>query len=239
MNLETLRPISRSLLRSYQVKSSRSIDLAKSLMRGKACSWEDEKKLCIEGENATDMFIILKGQVRVSRKAPAGEDKVLVVLEAPTMIGHMALVDGSARSATCTAVGKVGAIAFNQEIFDKMLMSTAPDCSAFRHLLLAAMSMQLSSANQKIRNLIDDIDTDKKHNREKELQSWRNNLDDQPKEKSEATAKKTKGKPKDRLLEIAGVLDGWSVTSEGIDDMEFYEDDDMKRTREAKEKQRR
>ena len=118
MNLETLRPIARSLLRSYQVKSSRSIDLAKALMRGKACSWEEGKELCAEGEAANNMFIILKGQVRVSRKAPTGKDKVLVVLEAPTMIGHMALVDGSQRSATCTAVGKVGAISFDQEIFD-------------------------------------------------------------------------------------------------------------------------
>ena len=109
MNIETLRPIARSLLRSYQVKSSRSADLATALMRGKACSWEEGNKLCVEGDDAADMFIILKGKIRVSRKSPSGEDKVLVILEAPTMIGHMGLVDGSTRSATCTmSLGATG-----------------------------------------------------------------------------------------------------------------------------------
>ena len=238
MNIETLRPIARSLLRTYQVKSSRSIDLATALMRGKACSWNDGEKICSEGNTAVNMFIILKGQVKVSRKSPTGEDKVLVVLEAPTMIGHMGIVDGSPRSATCTAQGKVGAIAFETTIFEQMLSTSSADCSSFRHLLLAAMSMQLSTANQKIRNLIDDIDVDKKLNRERELQSWRNNIEEEPKEEQQKP-KAAKGKPKDRLLEIAGVLDGWSVTAEGIDKVEFYEDDDMKRTREAKERSRK
>ncbi len=238
MNIETLRPIARSLLRTYQVKSSRSIDLATALMRGKACSWADGEKICSEGNTAVNMFIILKGQIKVSRKSPTGEDKVLVVLEAPTMIGHMGIVDGSPRSATCTAQGKVGAIAFETTIFEQMLSTSSADCSSFRHLLLAAMSMQLSTANQKIRNLIDDIDVDKKLNRERELQSWRTNIEVEPKEEQQKP-KAEKGKPKDRLLEIAGVLDGWSVTAEGIDKVEFYEDDDMKRTREAKERSRK
>lgn len=238
MNIETLRPIARSLLRSYQVKSSRSIDLATALMRGKACSWNDGEKICLEGNTASNMFIILKGQVRVSRKDPTGIDKELVVLDSPTMIGHMGIVDGSPRSATCTAKGKVGAIAFETSIFEKILSTSSADCSAFRHLLLAAMSMQLSTANQKIRKLVDDIDVDKKLNRERELQSWRSNIEEPPKPEKPKEAK-SKGKPKDRLLEIAGVLDGWSVTAEGIDKVEFYEDDDMRRTREAKEKSRK
>ena len=40
-------------------------------------------------------------------------------------------------------------------------------------------------------------------------------------------------------MEIAGVLDGWSIDTHGIDDVDFVEDEDMKRTREARNAKRR
>ena len=222
MNPETLRPIARNLLRNYQVRSSRSIDLATAISKGKACSWSDGEVICAEGSSSDDMYVIIKGSIRVMRNDVQGKPRELAILESPTMIGQMGLVDGSNRSATCLAIGKVGALAISIRTFQDLLAEASSAGSAFRHLLLASMNMQLSSANAKIRNLVQDIEAETL-----------------PKKDASAPPKEKKGSSSDRLMEIAGVLDGWKMDTSGVDDVEFIEDEDMKRTREARAAKRR
>ena len=83
------------------------------------------------------------------------------------------------------------------------------------------MNMQLSSANAKIRNLVQDIEAETLPQKEPSSQT------------------EQKSSSSDRLMEIAGVLDGWKMDTRGIDNVEFVEDDDMKRTREARAAKRR
>ncbi len=233
MDIESLRPVAKKLLRTYQVRSSRSADLAKALTYGNTEDWTDSEELCREGEPSTDMFVVLEGEVRIMRKDVNGVPRELAVLPSPTMVGQMGLVDGSARSATVLAQGKVKGLSITQKIFNSILGEATSAGSAFRHLLLASMTSQLSSANEKIRGLISDMEQDLESEREKEMAAWRDNLknnkDPAPKESSS-----------ERLLEIAGVLDGWKIDTEGIDDadIKFVEDDDMRRTREARQKRR-
>ena len=224
MNVDTLRPIAQTLLRSYEVRSARSSDLASAIVKGKLTSWSDGKTLCTEGEPSDDMYIILKGNVRIVRNDANGVARELAVLKAPTMIGQMGLVDGSLRSATCVAQGKVGAITINIATFRSILEEANSASSAFRHLLLASMNKQLFTANGKIRQLIEDI--------EKEEQSKKQNKKSSKKQAPTQSSS-------DRLMEIAGVLDGWKMDSSGVDDVEFVEDDDMKRTREARGRKKR
>ena len=166
------------------------------------------------------MFIILKGSVRIMRKDAQGTLRELAILNAPTMIGQMGLVDGSVRSATCIAKDNVGALTIDTSTFKKILEDASSAGSAFRHLLLASMNMQLSTANGKIRKLIEDIERKKSKTRNPKNES-------QPKSSSS-----------DRLMEIAGVLDGWKMDASGVDDVKFVEDEDMKRTREARSSQK-
>ena len=223
MNPEALKPIARNLLRNYQVRSSRSIDLAQAISQGKARSWSDGEVICSEGSSSDDMYIILKGNIRVMRNDAEGKPRELAILEAPTMIGQMGLVDGSNRSATCLAIGKVGALSIDIKAFQDLLSEASSSGSAFRHLLLASMNMQLSTANDKIRKLIEDIESETL-----------------TKEQTHADASsQTKASSSDRLMEIAGVLDGWKMDASGVDDVEFIEDEDMKRTREARAAKRR
>ncbi|MEC7984674.1 MAG: cyclic nucleotide-binding domain-containing protein [Myxococcota bacterium] len=225
MNAATLRPIARTLLRSYQVRSSRSIDLAEAMCKGRPVSWSDGEVICAEGDPSSDMFIILKGSVRVMRNDTEGRPRELAVLKAPTMIGQMGLVDGSARSASCLAVGKVGSLSISLDTFRDILSEASAPCSAFRHLLLASMNMQLSTANEKIRRLVEDIEQEQA-GKEKVVSS-KPITQEPPKSSSE------------RLMEIAGVLDGWNIDASGVDDVDFVEDEDMKRTREARSAKRR
>ena len=233
MDIETLRPVAKKLLRTYQVRSSRSADLAKALMYGKTQNWVDGNQLCLEGEPSTNMFVVLEGEVRIMRKDVNGVPRELAILPSPTMVGQMGLVDGSARSATVLAQGSVKGLSITQKVFNSILGEASAAGSAFRHLLLASMTSQLSSANEKIRGLISDMEQDIENEREREMAAWRDNLknDNEPAPKESSS---------ERLLEIAGVLDGWKIDTEGIDDadIKFVEDDDMKRTREARQGRR-
>jgi CRP-like cAMP-binding protein len=222
MDEETLRPVARNLLRTYMVRSSRSRDLANALLKGKLRSWNTGERLCNEGEPSNEMFVILKGQLRVLRKDTKGENKELAVLDPPAMVGQMGLVDGSTRSATCEAASSLGALVINQVAFNELLEEANAAGSSFRHLLLSSMTRQLTSANQKIRNLISDMEEEK--NRAMEVAPTKAEVESQSMSSSS------------RLLQIAGVLDGWKIETDGVDDVEFYEDEDMKRTRESRDK---
>ena len=218
MDSEKLRPVARQLLRTYQVRSTRSRNLATALAHGDVQVWNDGESLCLEGKPSDSMFVTVEGSVKVLKKDVNGENKELATIPAPSMIGQMGLVDGSARSATCKAVGPVKGITISKATFNALLQKVSPEGSAFRHLLISTMMGQLSSANEKISSLIDEI------------------IEEQTAEVPLPTERKEK---KDQLLKIAGVLDGWDVKSDGVDDIEFFEDEDMKRTREAKNQTRK
>jgi CRP/FNR family transcriptional regulator, cyclic AMP receptor protein len=229
--IEQLKPTARSLLRTYQVRSTRSSDLVTALSYGSKKTYNDGDTICKEGHASHDMFVVLSGEIVILRDDINGVPRELATLSPPTMIGQMGLVDGSSRSATCVAKGDVDSLSISQDTFEKILKEASTAGSAFRHLLLASMTNQLATANDKIRGLITDMEKEQDVEKNREMEEWRKKLrsESQPKESSS-----------ERLLKIAGVLDGWNVDSEGVDDMniDFLEDEDMKRTREARQKGR-
>ena len=132
------------------------------------------------------------------------------------MIGQMGLVDGSARSATCRAASAIKGILISKQTFNSLLQEQSPEGSAFRHLLISTMMGQLSSANEKISGLVDDM------------------VEEQT---AEVPIETTQQANKDKLMKITGVLDGWEAKEEdfdGLESVEFVMDEDMKRTKEAR-----
>ena len=221
MSSEDLRAVSRTLLRTYQVRSTRSRNLGLALEKGVERSWNSGDLMCSEGEASDSMFVTMSGSVQVLKRDPNGIEKELAVIPAPSMIGQMGLVDGSARSATCKAHTAIKGIVISKATFNSLLQEQSPEGSAFRHLLISTMMGQLSSANEKISGLVDDM------------------IEEQT---AEVSKQETEEVNKDRLMKIAGVLDGWDVKDGDVDELEtveFVMDEDMKRTMEARQKTRR
>ena len=218
MKSEDLRPVARKLLRTYQVRSTRSRNLALALSKGVTSTWEDGEIICNEASPSNSMFVTVEGSVQVLKRDSTGNLKELAVIPPPSMIGQMGLVDGSARSATCKANSTIKGITISKTIFNALLQEQSPEGSAFRHLLISTMMGQLSSANEKIGSLVDDL------------------IEEQT---AEIPIEPNTEEKKDKLMQIAGVLDGWDVKADEIDDVEFFEDDDMKRTREARNRRRK
>ena len=102
------------------------------------------------------------------------------------MIGQMGLVDGSSRSCYMCSKGDVDSLSITQDTFEKILKEASTAGSAFRHLLLASMTNQLATANDKIRGLIADMEKEHEDEKHREMEEWRKRLrnENQPKESS-------------------------------------------------------
>ena len=221
MQTDDLRIVARKLLRTYQVRSTRSRNLALALGKGQEKLWSQGDLMCGEGQPSDSMFVTMEGSVQVLKRDSNGIEKELAVIPAPSMIGQMGLVDGSSRSATCRAASPIKGILISKQTFNSLLQEQSPEGSAFRHLLISTMMGQLSSANEKISGLVDDM------------------VEEQT---AEVPIETTQEANKDKLMKIAGVLDGWEAKEEdydGLETVEFVMDEDMKRTKEARDRTRR
>jgi CRP/FNR family cyclic AMP-dependent transcriptional regulator len=68
-----------------------------------ARSYEVEKPIFLEGQPGEALFIVVSGQVLISKDIPGVGEEALAVLERGDFFGEMALVDGSPRSASAKA----------------------------------------------------------------------------------------------------------------------------------------
>jgi CRP/FNR family cyclic AMP-dependent transcriptional regulator len=67
--------------------------------------YQDAQVICREGESSAEMFVILRGAVRVSKGSPRGELE-LAVLTKGDFFGEMSVLEGLPRDASAQAVGE-------------------------------------------------------------------------------------------------------------------------------------
>jgi CRP-like cAMP-binding protein len=60
-------------------------------------------KIFSEGDVGTEMYLIMKGKVRISKMVPGVGEEALAILEPGSYFGEMALIDDTPRSADATA----------------------------------------------------------------------------------------------------------------------------------------
>lgn len=77
-----------------------------------------------EGDTDAALYIIVSGQVTVTKKAnPGGPDLHLATQGAGAFVGEMTLLDGSPRSATVTALTAVECLVLTRWVFNTTLRS--------------------------------------------------------------------------------------------------------------------
>lgn len=85
-----------------------------------------------EGEAGEQAFMIEHGRVEVSA-CRDGHTVVLNTLGQGAIVGEMALIDGSPRMATVTAVDKTIALIIDRRVFDRVLGTADPVLRALVH----------------------------------------------------------------------------------------------------------
>ncbi|MEW6685833.1 MAG: Crp/Fnr family transcriptional regulator [Candidatus Edwardsbacteria bacterium] len=101
-----------------------------------------------EGESGEQMFLIRSGKVRISKRSGQVE-KTLAVLKEGDFFGEMALIDGSPRSATATALEETRLLIVDREAFKAQLKE-----NPMIEYVLETMSRRLRATNRQVEFLL-------------------------------------------------------------------------------------
>lgn len=104
-----------------------------------------------EGDSGSEMYVILEGQVMISKYIPGGGEEALAILERGDFFGEMSLVDGQPRSADAKAYGgEVTVVAFDELTLREVKKDDAESSVQFLRLLCQMMSQRLREADERV-----------------------------------------------------------------------------------------
>ena len=122
-----------------------------------ACSWQQcaaGEQLCEEDDKGATLFLLLSGAVDVFKRDHNGANAKLVTVRAPSLLGHMSLIDRSPRSATCVTAEKCQIGIMDAPTFERLRAEASPSGTAFRRLLLASLNQQLRRGDARLHELL-------------------------------------------------------------------------------------
>lgn len=154
MNPEYLLTRAARLIETHPSPAADPEALARLLERCQPLRLMDGAELCREGEPGNALFFLMDGSVQVWRRDNRQQPRRLATVDAPALVGHMALVDGSTRSASCSAVGHVRALVLERAAYQALMSELSPEGTALRRLLLSSLSQQLTGGNRQLRALV-------------------------------------------------------------------------------------
>lgn len=109
--------------------------------------------ICREGTVGQSCFLLATGSVNVTKQTEEGE-KILATLRAGQIVGQMALVDRSPRSASVVAAEDVVAMELTRDVFQNLLHASSPVALRFQEQIAIAGIRQLRMANQRLATIL-------------------------------------------------------------------------------------
>jgi len=100
-------------------------------------------------EDSFDLYILISGQVKVSRIAEDGREVILAMLKKGDIFGELSLLDQKSRSAMVSATTDVRLLFLPRDAFLKIIREN----SDLAITLLAVLSQRLRKANETIQTL--------------------------------------------------------------------------------------
>lgn len=144
----------RGLLLREGLEPDEAHRLVRIFDRGDGRRLQDGEVLFREGAPGDSMAVLVQGEVRVTMQRSSGEIRELAVLQAPVMLGHIALIDAAPRSATVTAKGELLLVEISRSRFREITRQCSRDADMLRDLMLGAMFRQLASTTGELRRLM-------------------------------------------------------------------------------------
>lgn len=111
--------------------------------------FKKDSVIFFENEPDTSLFVIVEGQVKVSRVSDDGKEVILTILAESDFFGEMAILDGSNRSANVTAMTDTEMFIIQRSDFLNLLQSH-PEVAVS---LLVELAHRLRAADMKIKSL--------------------------------------------------------------------------------------
>jgi CRP/FNR family transcriptional regulator, cyclic AMP receptor protein len=107
-----------------------------------------------EGEPGNRFYIILKGEVRISRNIPGSGEEALAVLHAGSCFGEMAVFDRSERSTDAIANGRVTVSTISRPDFEILLDFNRELAYKILWSMVRLLSSRLRVTNDNLRSLL-------------------------------------------------------------------------------------
>ena len=154
MNRSQLHGSASALLDAHPLSGTDTAALQALLERCDQRALNPGALLCREDDDGSEVYFLLRGAVEVLKRDSKGIDRDLGLIAAPAILGHMALVDRSPRSATCKTTETTVIAALSAEEYTRVYSNAGPEGRTLRRLLLASMADQLASGNEQLRLLL-------------------------------------------------------------------------------------
>jgi CRP-like cAMP-binding protein len=217
--------LAKRIVAHHSFPGASSAAIERVLAKGTYKSVVHGEEICSEGDLGNEFFFLVRGNISVMRRDINGTNRMLSDMTCPCVFGHMAVIDGSRRSATCMANGPVDIVVVQRSQLDQMITEGTVAGVALRRLLIASLCDQLSNANGFVRRIVlDHSDTP--------------DAVPQPHGPFDARRMSEPTNTSEDLQTVSAMLGGWASDLADIeklnDDVEFIMDEDMKRTHRAK-----
>ena len=220
MTPKQLHHAATTLIRAHRVSTVPPKALAAALSLGQIEEYPDEHCLCRYADPSHHLYVLLKGQVRVSRPDPHNQERELALINGPAVLGHMGLIGNTTRSATCTSTGAIQVLVLQQADVQSLLRGHTKASAALRHLIIVSMLNQLSDTHSNISHLL-------------QRQALPPDKTAQDAPTSAPRAREREPMRSAEIMALAGVLDGWKIDQRMLDEteVEFVQDEAMRRSK--------
>jgi CRP/FNR family cyclic AMP-dependent transcriptional regulator len=106
--------------RSFVIWASLPPQLCQELQReALACHLKRDETLFEIGDEWDGCYRLVKGALKVSLKSPQGEERIVALLPAGSIVGDPSIIDGKPRSATVVALTPCDLTFFNRTTFER------------------------------------------------------------------------------------------------------------------------
>jgi CRP/FNR family transcriptional regulator, cyclic AMP receptor protein len=104
-----------------------------------------------EGDPGDEMYVVVAGKVRISKRVPGVGEEALGILEPGTHFGEMAMVDDSPRSADAIAHTACALAVIRREELDQLMFVDKELAYDLLWTLVRTLSARLRETNDKLR----------------------------------------------------------------------------------------
>ncbi len=104
-----------------------------------------------EGDKGHEMYVVLEGQVMISKFIPGGGEEALAILNRGDFFGEMSLIDGEPRSADAKAFqGPVTVVTFDDQTLNEIMAMDPRAARSFMVLLCRLICKRMREIDEKV-----------------------------------------------------------------------------------------
>lgn len=117
-------------------------------------SFQSGEYIFREGESGNRLYLIVEGEVRISRVVPGSGEEALAILKPGAMFGEMAVFERSERSTDAIANGTVRAITIARSDFELLLDFNRDLAYKVLWAVVRMLSRRLRSTNESLKSVL-------------------------------------------------------------------------------------